>query len=259
MKLRKIISPNDHRKCQETKVQASLRTFCSSLIFIPMNLTPTSRLFKQQQFCASFSLHILAKMRRAKQPSKQLNSEAIRGAVLCYMSPVVSGHCSIISAKCVWNVKERDLSRSWNGICKKRDLCDKAISGKFEFKRLFEIGLNKNGLSLTCAFSLPQGITNAAFFFSAISSQEKKKGSINDESDNSEDDQEASPIPITSSQQLVDGNPTLVNKSLWPAITYWLALTTPNGAPANPLVVHRALLDCGVGVTANQVNNQLEK
>ena len=95
-------------------------------------------------------------------------------------------------------------------------MCDKAISGKFEFKSFFEIGLNENGLSLTCAFSLSQGITNAAFFFSAISSQEKKKGSINDESDNSEDDQEASPIPITSSQQLVDGNPTLVNKSLWP-------------------------------------------
>lgn len=141
MKLRKIISPNDHRKCQGTKVQASLRTFCSSLIFIPMNLTPTSWLFKQQQFCTSFSFQILAKMRRAKQPSKQLNSEAIRGAVLCYMSPVVSGHCSIISAKCVWNVKERDLVRSWNDICKKRDLCDKAISGKFEFKSLFEIDL----------------------------------------------------------------------------------------------------------------------
>ena len=135
-------------------------------------------------------------------------------------------------------------------------MCDKAISGKFEFKRLFEIGLNKNGLSLTFAFFLSQGITNAAFFFNAISSQEKKTGSMNDESDNSEDDQEASPIPITSSQQLE--NPTLVNKSLWPAITYWLALTTPNGAPANPLVVHRALLDCGVGVTAYQVNHQVE-
>lgn len=108
------------------------------------------------------------------------------------------------------------------------------------------------------SFFFCQGITNAAFFFSAISTQEKKKGSINEESDDSEDDQETSSIPITSSQQLVDGNPTLVNKSLWPAITYWLALTTPNGAPANPLVVHRALLDCGVGVTANQVNHQLE-
>lgn len=153
MKLRKIISPNDHRKCQGTKVQASLRTFCSSLIFIPMNLTPTSWLFKQQQFCTSFSFQILAKMRRAKQPSKQLNSEAIRGAVLCYMSPVVSGHCSIISAKCVWNVKERDLVRSWNDICKKRDLCDKAISGKFEFKSLFEIDLWKWTVTHMCFLS----------------------------------------------------------------------------------------------------------
>lgn len=93
-------------------------------------------------------------------------------------------------------------------------MCHKAISGKLEFKSLFEIGLHKNGLSLTFAFSLSQGITIAAFFFSAISAQEKKKGSINDESDNREDDQEASPSPVMSSQQLVDGNTTLVSKSL---------------------------------------------
>ena len=37
--------------------------------------------------------------RRAKVPCKQLNSEAIRGATLCYMSPVIAGQCSIISAK----------------------------------------------------------------------------------------------------------------------------------------------------------------
>jgi len=63
-------------------------------------------------------------------------------------------------------------------------------------------------------FPLSQRITNAAFFFSAISAQEKKNGSINGESDNSEDDQEASPIPVTSSWQLVNGNTTLVNKLL---------------------------------------------
>ena len=56
----------------------------------------------------------------------------------------------------------------------------------------------------------------------------RKKGSINEESEYSKDDQETSPIPSTLSQQLVDGNPTCVNKSLWPAIAYWLALTTPN-------------------------------
>lgn len=175
MKLRKMISHNDHRNCQGPKVQASLRTFCFFLIFIPINLPSTRWLFKQQQFCASFSLYILPKMRRAKKPSKQLKCESIRGAVLCYTSPIVSGHCSIISAKCVWNVKERDLSRSLNGIFKKRYLCDKTISGKFEFKSLFEIGLNKNGLSLSFAFSLSQCITDAAFFFSAISYHIKKR------------------------------------------------------------------------------------
>ena len=96
-------------------------------------------------------------------------------------------------------------------------------------------------------------IPNTAFFFSAISSHEKKKGSINEESEDSEEEHEPSPVPSTFSQQLLDGNPTVINKSLWPGITYWLALTTPNGAPANPLVVHRALLECGMGVKATQV------
>ena len=80
----------------------------------------------------------------------------------------------------------------------------------------------------------------------------KKKGNI-EESDDSDDNGENSPVPSTQSEQMVNGNPTLVNKSLWPAINYWLALTTPNGAPANPLIVHRALLKCGIAVTADQV------
>ena len=54
-------------------------------------------------------------------------------------------------------------------------------------------------------------------------------------------------------EQMVNGNPTHGNKSLWPAINYYLALTTRNGASANPLIVHRALLKCAVAVTANQV------
>lgn len=73
--------------------------------------------------------HFPKMQRRAKVPCKQLNSEAIRGATLCYMSPVIAGQCSIISAKCIWNVKEKDLQKSWNSICEKRDTCDKAISG----------------------------------------------------------------------------------------------------------------------------------
>ena len=38
-----------------------------------------------------------------------------------------------------------------------------------------------------------------------------------------------------------------------------LALTTSNGAPANPPVVHQALLECGMGVTANQVLTVIKK
>ena len=103
-------------------------------------------------------------------------------------------------------------------------------------------------------FSLFSAIPNTAFYFSAISTQEKKNGNINEESGDSDvEDNEPSPSPSTFSEQLLDGNPTRVNKSLWPAITYWLALTTRNGAPTNPLVVHRALLECGMAVTANQV------
>jgi hypothetical protein len=49
----------------------------------------------------------------------------------------------------------------------------------------------------------------------------------------------------------------VVKKRLCPAITYWIALTTPNGAPANPLVVLRALLECGVEAVANQVYQYL--
>ena len=99
-------------------------------------------------------------------------------------------------------------------------------------------------------------IPNAAFFFSAISTQERKKGSINHESDVDSDEHDeitSSPLPSTSSQRWIDGRPEIVNKSLCPAISYWLALTTPNGAPASRLVVHRKLLKSGVNVNAKQV------
>ena len=96
-------------------------------------------------------------------------------------------------------------------------------------------------------------IFNAAFFFSAISTHEKKKGNVQEESEESEEEPEPSPVPSTSSEQWLDGSRTRVNKLLWPSLTYWIALTSPNGAPANPLVVHRTLLECGMGVTAKQV------
>ena len=101
---------------------------------------------------------------------------------------------------------------------------------------------------------MPRTLTNLSI--SLVPSKiVEKKGSINDESDDSENEQDTSGVPITCSQQCLDGTPTRINKALWPAITYWIALTEPNGAPANPLVVYRTLLECGVVVTANQVRD----
>ena len=124
----------------------------------------------------------------------------------------------------------------------------------------FQVGLcsyfspNIHLSGLLNLYFLLSGIPNATFFFSAIGTQERKGNIKENENCNSDDEnQEYDSVPSTQSEQYLDGSPTLVNKSLWPAISYWLALTTPNGAPANPLVVHRALLECGISVKASQV------
>ena len=70
-------------------------------------------------------------MQRTRQPCRQLNSEGIKSAALCYLLPVISGRCSIISAKCIFKVKDKDLGRAWTSICSKRDSCDNAISGQY--------------------------------------------------------------------------------------------------------------------------------
>ena len=63
-----------------------------------------------------------------------------------------------------------------------------------------------------------------------------------------------SQVSSKSSQSWVANHPSIVDKKLRPSISYWIALATPNGAPANPIIVHRALLECGVDAISNQVN-----
>lgn len=99
------------------------------------------------------------------------------------------------------------------------------------------------------------GIQNVAFFFSAISSQENKSGCITEDTD--DENSSGDEIPSSITQQWLEGNLTNVNKSLCPAISYWVALTTTNGAPASPISVHKALLNCGLDVTATQVTTLL--
>ena len=45
------------------------------------------------------------------------------------MSPVVAGSCSIISAKCVCDAKEKKLQKAWDSISSTRDTGDEALSG----------------------------------------------------------------------------------------------------------------------------------
>ncbi|KAJ7378897.1 hypothetical protein OS493_019588 [Desmophyllum pertusum] len=174
-------------------------------------------------------------MRRTNFPCRQLNSEKIKGATLCYLSPIIVNKCSVVSAKCVCNI-DSGLQRAWDEVCKTRDTCDKAL----------------------------QGIKSVAFFFSAISTQgpkkqpSKKGGGGNDEhvhGAESGDDDLITPSQVSSSasQTWVSEHPSIINGKLRPSLSYWVAVTTPNGAPANPITFHRALLECGVEATANQI------
>ena len=102
-----------------------------------------------------------------------------------------------------------------------------------------------------------------AFFFSAISTQgpmktsnKKGRNEENNEDNGGESDNDSitpSRVSGTSSQTWITNHQSIVNKKLRPAVSYWIAMITPNGTPANPITVHRALLECGVDATAKQV------
>lgn len=77
------------------------------------------------------------KMQRATNPCRQLNSEGVKAAALCYLSPIIHGKCSIISARCIASVKQQGLEKAWKDVCRMRDNCDKAVSGKKWFSLLF--------------------------------------------------------------------------------------------------------------------------
>ena len=101
-----------------------------------------------------------------------------------------------------------------------------------------------------------------AFFFSAISAQgpckskEKKKASAPEPEgdDSSNDEVSTSQVASNTSPGWLSGHATVVDEKLRLTINYWIALTRLNGAPANPIFIHRALLDCDVETMANQVH-----
>ena len=112
------------------------------------------------------------------------------------------------------------------------------------------------------------GTNCTAFYFSAISAsgpgrRRRKRAKTSVEANfeiSASDDESGDDGAMKGSQAIsnttttwVSENKLLVDKKLRPGISYWIAMTTPNGAPANPLIVQRALLECGVEATANQV------
>ena len=106
-----------------------------------------------------------------------------------------------------------------------------------------------------------------AFFFSAVATQEKRKAKSkakakgkeeNEDSDESNDETvTSSQVASKTSQEWIAEHHSIVDKKLCPAVVYWIALTPPNGAPADPLTVHRALHECGVETPAHQVRKIL--
>ena len=98
-----------------------------------------------------------------------------------------------------------------------------------------------------------------ASFSSAIGTQgpkkAPKKNQNNLENNGEESDSKhfTSQVSSSSSQSWISNRPALVNKKLFSPINYWIALSTPSGAPENPITIHRALLECGVHAVANKV------
>lgn len=104
------------------------------------------------------------------------------------------------------------------------------------------------------------GVKSVPLFFSAISTQGPKKTQKNKGKNSEENGAKSKGEPFTerqvsstSSQTWISSHPALVNKKLLPSISYWIAITTPNEAPANTITIHRALLECGVHTIANTV------
>ena len=159
-------------------------------------------------------------MAYATRPCRQMNSSAIRGAALCHIPPAFDGRCSIVNVKAVWRVKggSRAIDEAWRRICAKRLECDEAVSQ----------------------------VRGVAFFYSAISTFESRNTSANNDKDemgSSEDEDEGSPTP----SQLLAGSGGK-KKKLHPAVSYWIAIQSANGAHVSPRAIHSALTTCEVEI-----------
>jgi len=104
---------------------------------------------------------------------------------------------------------------------------------------------------------------NVAFFISAIRAQAppkgkgKKRASAPEPQSYDSNDEAVTPSPVASniSPVQLSNHSTVADEKLHPTTNYWIALTKPNGTPANPIFIHRALLDCDAETMANHVHH----
>ncbi|KAK3734488.1 hypothetical protein QZH41_008196, partial [Actinostola sp. cb2023] len=119
------------------------------------------------------------------------------------------------------------MGRAWELVCDKRSECDIHLGN----------------------------VPGVAFFFSAISSREtqtKKEGKKTSEQKDCADEEEDDNI-MSSQRTLGEASTsstinTAVEKGRLPAISYWVAFESPNGAPISLVRMHRQLLKCEVEI-----------
>ncbi|KAK3732383.1 hypothetical protein QZH41_006440, partial [Actinostola sp. cb2023] len=146
--------------------------------------------------------------------------------------------CDRIGQECMFkgfdnwgdDIRTRDaesMGRAWELVCDKRSECDIHLGN----------------------------VPGVAFFFSAISSREtqtKKEGKKTSEQKDCADEEEDDNI-MSSQRTLGEASTsstinTVVEKGRLPAISYWVAFESPNGAPISLVRMHRQLLKCEVEI-----------
>ena len=84
----------------------------------------------------------------------------------------------------------------------------------------------------------------------------QKPNEDHEDSDDTEECEEVSQLAGSSSQDWLANHASIINEKMCRIVSYWIALTTPNGAPTSPLAIHRALLECKVDVFTNPVRKR---
>ena len=137
--------------------------------------------------------------------------QRIRSALVSKVLPAVQRSCSLLSAKVSYGTNEQH--RNVDELW--RNICQKRDE---------------------CDEAIKTNVSGVAFFFSSVAVLERRIKSKK-RKENSEDEE--------------DEENERSEKTYWPAITYWIAVQSPNGMRVSTVPLHAALLHTGMEVTAN--------